>query len=106
MFEIDQYRGKSCLLLAFAAAGDDPAFLAQQRMLEGREGELASREILVLHILDGALPNVASARERFGIEPGACAAVVLGRDGEALLVSSAPLDVERVLDLVGGLQAL
>lgn len=104
MLEIDQYRWKSRLLLVFASAGDDPDFLSQQRMLEGREGELAAHETLVMHILDGALPNVASARERFRIEPGAFAVVLVEKDGSAPLASRTPVGIDRVLAMVAGVQ--
>lgn len=101
MIDLDQYKWKSRLLLIFAPSGDDPNYLEQQRMLEGREAELAERETLVMQLVDAPTqPPTLPLRERFGIGIDQFAVVLVGKDGGAKLVEQQPVAISRVKELI------
>jgi len=101
MIDIDQYQWKSRVLLIFAPGGDDQNYLDQQRLLEGREAELAERETLVMQLVDGPLqPPTQPLRERFGVHGDQFAVVLVGKDGTAKLVEHQPIAIARLSELI------
>ena len=101
MNDIEQYQWKSRLLLLFAPSGDNAEYLEQQRLLEGREAELAERETLVMQFVESAhLPDAAAARERFGITPDTFTLVLVGKDGTAKRIEHTPVALDAIFSLI------
>ncbi|MDQ3248504.1 MAG: DUF4174 domain-containing protein [Chloroflexota bacterium] len=89
--ELEAYQDQKRLLLIFATSITQPAYIEQQTLLQGHEGEGEARDLLVFHLLgDGisfvaeaqlAAEAVANLRRRFGVAEAVFTLVLIGKDG-------------------------
>ena len=79
------------LFLIFALSSEDARYVRQTRLLEGAHDGFAERDLLRGDLFEGETgtfdgepvhpEDAAGARERYGIESGCFAAVLVGKDG-------------------------
>ena len=99
--DLDAHRGEHRLFLTFTLSPEDGDFVRQDYLLSGSEGGFAERDLLRGDLFeDGAgrfggttvsARAATEARERFGVEPGAFAALLVGKDGTVKHRSAEPV---------------
>lgn len=92
------------LFLVFAPSSEDSRYVRQTRLLEGIHDGFAERDLLRGEFFeDGAemfdgepvhFDAAAGAWERYGVEPGCFAAVLVGKDGTVRYRSGEPVEPE------------
>jgi hypothetical protein len=92
------YRDVHRVLVAAAARADDPA-LARQRALFAQMGRQAQLRDLVLVEAVGDGERARAIRAALGLK-GGFAAALIGKDGEAKLVSAHPLAAADLFPLI------
>ncbi|WP_166395049.1 DUF4174 domain-containing protein [Rubrobacter marinus] len=108
--DLDAHRGEHRLFLTFAASRRDGDLARQDLLLEGSGDGFAERDLRRGDLFgdgtgnfDGApVPpaEVAAVRERFGVEPGAFTALLVGKDGTVKHRSDEPVGLEELYALV------
>ena len=108
--DLDAHRGEHRLFLIFASSPEDEGFVRQDRLLEGSVEGFAERELLRGDIFEDGTGNfggapvssgeASAARERFGVEPGIFAALLVGKDGTVKHRSAEPVEPGEVFALV------
>lgn len=108
--DLDAHGGEHRLFLIFAASPEDEGFVRQSRLLEGSERGFSERELLRGDVLEdgtgsfGGRPvssgEASAVRERFGVEPGAFAALLVGKDGTIKHSSARPVGPGEIFALV------
>lgn len=93
--DLSQYRWKNRLLLLFAPSPADVRFREQRRLFAGGEAGFEDRDLLLLELLKDT-----EARERFGVEEGRFALVLVGKDGTEKFRSHEPVPTEDVFSRV------
>ena len=86
-------------LLLFAPSPENGPFALQRRLLQGHEPAIEDRDLTVEVFFDGT-EEAAAAHREFGVEPGAFAAVLVGKDGTAKLRSRDPVPPQDLFDLI------
>ena len=108
--DLDQYQLKRRVLLVFAPRPEDARYEEQHDYLRVGEDLLEEWRVLVFGIFEEG-PSFAEdravshedaqrAREWFGLEAGAFGLRLLDLDGTEILLSSEPLPVEDLIDVV------
>lgn len=90
-FALDQFRWKNRILVVSAPAGDDENLRNQLEQLEQTSDDFADRDMLLVTLLDHAgsssshgkltVEEVGATRNATGIQPGAFALCLIGKDG-------------------------
>lgn len=91
--DLGSMRGAKRPLVIFADSADDPAYLEQMRLIEGRWPELADRDVAVIADTD---PAAASAI-RTKLRPRGFAMVLIDKDGTVALRKPFPWDVRELM---------
>ena len=96
--------------LIFAPSPEDDRYVDQRRLLEGARGGFAERDLLRGDLceretgtFDGgpvSVEHAAWAWERYGVEPGRFAAVLVGKDGTVKLRSDKPVEPDGLYALI------
>lgn len=108
--DLDAHKGEHRLFLIFAASPEDRSFVRQDRLLAGSEEGFADRDLLRAQFFEdgtgsfGGAPagpgEAPAASERFGVEPGAFSALLVGKDGTVKHRSAGPVEPGEVFALV------
>lgn len=108
--DLDAHRGEHRLFLILAASSEDEAFARQGRLLQGSGDGFAERDMLRGEFFedgtgsfDGEMvssEDVASVRERFGVEPGRLVALLVGKDGTVKRRFDEPVGPGEIFALV------
>lgn len=108
--DLDVHRGEHRLFLIFAPSSRDDGFVRQDRLLAGSGRSFAERDLLRgdlfedgMGSLDGAAVScgeAAVARDRFGVEAGSFAVLLIGKDGTAKHRSGKPVEPREIFSLV------
>ena len=98
------------LFLIFAPSPEDDRYVDQRRLLEGARGGFAERDLLRGDLceretgtFDGAPVSAEHAAwtwERYGVESGRFAAVLVGKDGTVKHYSGEPVEPEDLYALI------
>jgi hypothetical protein len=109
-FDPAEHRWTHRLLYVFAPSDDHPDLVAQRHMATGFVDGFRDRDLLFVSVtergesaVDGRAMDAASAaalRDRYGVEPGAFAVVLVGKDGTAKQRSDAPIAVEILFEQI------
>ncbi|MEP0548149.1 MAG: DUF4174 domain-containing protein [Rhodothermales bacterium] len=112
-FDPADHRWTHRLLYVFAPSDDHPDLVAQRQSATGFVDGFRDRDLLFVSVLDrgesradGRAIDAASAqalREAYGIEPGAFAVVLVGKDGTAKRRSDAPVAIEVLFQQIDGM---
>lgn len=92
-----RYRWTARVLLAVAPDAADPALVRQRRLFEAMGAEARERDLVLVEAV--GQPGESLCRS-LGCEPGAFAAVLVGKDGGAKLRSSEPLGADRLVPVI------
>jgi hypothetical protein len=110
-FDNSSHTWKHRLFLVFAPSAEDARYVRQTRLLEGaaRDG-FAERDLLRGDLFEGeagtfdggpvAPEHAAWAWDRYGVEPGRFAAVLVGKDGTVKHHSGEPVGPEDLYALI------
>ena len=108
--DLGTYVWKHRLLLVFASSNEDGAYQEFIKKLQGQEGELVERDLLVFSIFgrgQSRLGNsvidphsAASLREKFSVRPGQFTVVLVGKDGGEKLRRGAAVDIDEVFSVI------
>ncbi len=98
------------LFLIFAPSPGDDRYVRQMRLLEGARDGFAERDLLRGDLFEGetgtfdggpvSAGQAAWAWERYGVEPGRFAAVLVGKDGTVKHRSGKPVEPEDLYALI------
>jgi hypothetical protein len=110
MVDLGQYRWKQRLLFLFSPSPKIPAYQALRKELDGSQGGVRERDLLVFHVLEQG-PSVVGSREinpqaaenfrrRFGVRQGAFTVVLVGKDGGVKLQQSGPVTLAEIFGLI------
>jgi hypothetical protein len=98
------------LFLVFAQSPEDDRYVRQSHLLEGERGSFAERDLLRgdlferdMGTFDGgpvAPEHAAWAWDRYGVEPGRFAAMLVGKDGTVKHRSDEPIGPENLYALI------
>jgi hypothetical protein len=91
--DLDALRHLNRPLVIFADSADDPAYLEQMRLIEGRWPELADRDVTVIVDTDPA----AVSAIRTKLRPRGFAMVLIDKDGTVALRKPFPWDVRELM---------
>lgn len=99
--DFDAHRGEHRLFLIFTPSPKDGGFVRQGYLLSGSEGGFAERDLLRGDLFEDGTGSfggttistraATEARERFGVEPGTFAALLVGKDGTVKHRSAEPV---------------
>jgi hypothetical protein len=92
------YRGKARVLVAVAPRLDDEKLSRQRAMFAAMKAGAEERDLAFVEAI-GTSTEAGELRRRFGL-PGEFQAVLVGKDGGSKLVSSDPLDSDRLFPLI------
>ena len=102
VFDSGSHTWEHRLFLVFAPSPVDDRYVGQRRLLEGARGGFAERDLLRGDLFeretgtfDGgpvSPQHAAWAWERYGVEPGRFAAVLVGKDGTVKHRSDEPVE--------------
>lgn len=92
MADLSEFRWKKRPVVVFADSEDDPAFIEQLDLLRAREGELRTRDVIVL---TDTVPDSRSAL-RLKMRPRGFMLVLVGKDGEIELRKPFPWNVREI----------
>ena len=104
-----QWRWQKRVLVISAASEDDASFRTQLEALQASEAEFAERDLVLVSLLDDSgsaadrqlsARQVAGLREALGIEPGAFALRLVGKDGGTKLSRDAPVSMLEIFGLI------
>jgi hypothetical protein len=102
-------------LLVFAPTATDPRLATQRKLLDAAADDMMDRNVLLIPVVDPAssfeapldapymllgAAEMAAARRRFGIAPGAFRVLLLGEDGGEKLRGSGPVSPDRLNSLI------
>ncbi|MBV8850250.1 MAG: DUF4174 domain-containing protein [Methylobacteriaceae bacterium] len=90
---LDAYKWKSRVIALFAQSADDPRLSEQDRIVAAMGQGAADRDIIVLKYTDAGSQNL---RRQLGAPADGFAAVLIGKDGGAKLVSREPINAEKL----------
>lgn len=109
-FDAADHRWTHRLLYVFAPSDDHPDLVAQRQMATGFVDGFRDRDLLFVSVLergesraDGQTMDAASAnalRADYGIESGAFAVVLVGKDGTAKRRSESPIPTESLFEQI------
>ena len=85
--------------MLFAPSDQDESYTRQRALLEGHEAAFEDRDLLAIHLVEDG-PDEAAERRRFGVEPAAFAAVLVGKDGTEKFRSHEPVRPRTLFDLI------
>lgn len=112
-FDPAGHRWTHRLLYVFAPSDDHPNLIAQRQSATDFLDGFRDRDLLFVSVFehgesrdDGRAMEEASAqalRETYGIEPGAFAVVLVGKDGTAKRRSDKPVDIEALFEQIDGM---
>lgn len=104
VIDFDQYQWKQRLLVVFAPQGDDRAYLAQQRLIEGSAALLTERDLIVLHVVATAnAGDAVAARQRFQVASSQFTLVLVGKDGSVKQQWHQPTALSEIAVLIDGM---
>lgn len=92
MADLSEFRWKKRPVVVFADSEDDPAYIEQLDLLQAREDELRSRDVIVL---TDTTPDARSAL-RLKMRPRGFMLVLVGKDGEIELRKPFPWNVREI----------
>lgn len=103
-FDLSDHQWTHRLLLVFAPSDGHPDLTEQRQRATGFVEGFRDRDLLFVSVLEEGASRVgdramdaasaATVRERFGIEPGAFAVVLVGKDGTEKRRSDRPVPIE------------
>ena len=109
-FDADANGWRRRLFLVLAPSAEDKRYVRQARLLEREHNGFSERDLLRGGLFEGetgtfdGVPvppeDAATARERFGAEPGRFAAVLVGKDGTAKHRSDEPVGPAKLYALI------
>jgi hypothetical protein len=109
-FDVSDHRWTHRLLLVFAPSDEHPDLLAQRQMATGFAAGFRDRDLLFVSVLergdslaDNRPMDEASAeklRERYDVEPGEFAVILIGKDGTKKRRSDRPVSIEALFEQI------
>ena len=84
------YRGSRRVLLVFAASGQDPDYAAQRRLWDPEQAGFADRDLVTLPLFAADRASRPLA-EKYGVNPGRFAVVLVGKDGHEAFRAERPV---------------
>ena len=113
LFTLDRYRWQKRVLLISADSEDDAAFRQQTRDIDATIDEFKARDMLLVTLVDSngshagerslSRDAVERTRHAAGLEAGAFAVVLLGKDGGVKLRETAPTAMRDIYALIDGM---
>lgn len=98
---------KERTLVISAPSFEDPAFLQQNQFLSATRGELAERDVVVVHVIAGILDapfqkqfDAESLRRFVGLPSLEFGVALVGKDGSVKLRQSKPIDMATLFDII------
>ena len=85
-------------MLVFASSPTDEPYLRQRRLLQDQDAALDDRDLLTLNFFEHT--PAGDARKQFGVEEGAFAVVLVGKDGGEKLRSTEPVRPQDLFDRI------
>ena len=108
--DLSQFRWKNRLLFLFAPNRSHPLFERLQKSLTTQKAEVADRDMVVFEVLEsgsskmnmsGLDPQVAqSLREKFDVQTGRFAVILVGKDGGIKLNRRDPTQLADIFALI------
>jgi len=108
--DLGAYIWKHRLLLVFASSNEDGAYQELVKKLQGQEGEVVERDLLVFSIFERGQSRLgnsvidphsaASLRDKFSITPGQFTVVLVGKDGGEKLRRGAAVDIDEIFSVI------
>jgi hypothetical protein len=93
------YRWRSRLLVVFAEDPADHLLARQRNIMAAMAGEARERDLVVIEAL-GRGSEADTLRRHLGVGERSFAAVLVGKDGGAKIVSEEPLTPERLMTTI------
>jgi hypothetical protein len=99
---LGSYLWKRRVLLVTAPAPGDPLLAEQRHRFAAMQAGARDRDLVLVEAV-GKIPGADALRKRFGIEPAAFQALLIGKDGTEKLRSDAPLGPDRLFPTIDGM---
>lgn len=109
-YNLDDFRGKNRVLLVFAGSPEDKAYLAMKQAWTDRKAGASERNlVLVESLLRGSSPEADRTldegrsqvmRARYGVQPEAFKAILIGKDGTVKEEGAADLTFDELFKMI------
>jgi len=108
--DLDNYQWQNRLLLLFAPAEENAAYIAAAEEIAANSAQVVDRDLVVIHVVENGLSPAEGRplsrsesqrlRDRFSIRPGRFTAVLIGKDGGVKRVQKDALDLQEIFDRI------
>lgn len=99
---LDRLLWRSRALVVVAPSAEDPRLALQRRIYAADAHGARERDLVLIEVAGGDAGAVA-LRQRFGVAPGAFAAILVGKDGGAKLRAETPLAAAQLFGEIDGM---
>ncbi len=108
--DLDAYKWTNRLLFIFSPSPAHSDYRSQRQELQGKEGEIADRDLIIPEIFEDGTGRIgetplgeeaaAYLREKFGVEPGRFAVILVGKDGGEKLREEKSVPAQELFSLI------